>query len=390
MVAMGTGAVGIGIGPGGFVQADGIGYWLGDLGGGSWIGRAGLRAATGAHSGFGPRTLLVRAAQERYGDLTALPLTLSAGDDRRHDGCVLPGRRACAARGDLVAAQILDDAAAELARTTATAARASRAERVTAVGGLTAVGPLMQAWRRLLPEDVTEVPAVGSALDGAVLLATRSDLPHEEHVVRRSASGRVLTRSPDMVDELATEQVRPDLADLDTRSADQLVDLVLEAEATVTAALWNARDQLAMAVTLAERALLRGGRLIYVGAGTPGRLAALDAAECPPTFGTSPEQVVAVLAGGGTAAAAAVEGAEDSVGAGHADLAELAVTDRDLVVGISASGRTPYVMAALEAARAAGGRTVGIVNNPGSPVARLAEVTIELLTGRSCWPGRPG
>ena len=190
-----------------------------------------------------------------------------------------------------------------------------------------------------------------------------------------------MIRPPDQVDQLATEQVRTDLADLDTRSPSELVDLMLDAESRVPAAVADARAQIVAAVALAEQALQAGGRLIYVGAGTPGRLAALDAAECPPTFGTAPEQVVAVLAGGGTAAAAAVEGAEDRADAGRDDLAALDVTERDLVVGITASGRTPYVLAALEEARDRGARTVGIVNNPGSPVSRLAEITIELLTG---------
>lgn len=190
-----------------------------------------------------------------------------------------------------------------------------------------------------------------------------------------------MIHDPDQVDQLATEQVRPDLADLDTRSPSELVDLMLEAESRVPAAVAGARAQIVAAAGLAEQALRSGGRLIYVGAGTPGRLAALDAAECPPTFGTAPEQVVAVLAGGGSAAAAAVEGAEDRAGAGRDDLTALAVTERDLMVGITASGRTPYVLAALEEARDRGAHTVGIVNNSGSPVSWLAEVTIELLTG---------
>ncbi len=185
----------------------------------------------------------------------------------------------------------------------------------------------------------------------------------------------------DEVDQLATEQVRADLADLDTRSPSELVDLMLDAESRVPQAVAGARTQIVAAVELAEQALLAGGRLVYVGAGTPGRLAALDAAECPPTFGTAPDRVVAVLAGGGTAASAAVEGAEDRADAGRDDLAALAVASDDLVVGITASGRTPYVLAALEEARERGAHTVGIVNNPGSPVSRTAEVTIELLTG---------
>ncbi len=138
---------------------------------------------------------------------------------------------------------------------------------------------------------------------------------------------------------------------------------------------------LVAAVRLATRALRGGGRLLYVGAGTPGRLAALDAAECPPTFGVDPSRVVAVSAGGEQAARTAVEGAEDDADAGARDLGALRPGPDDLVVGITASGRTPYVLAALEAARAAGASTVAVVNNPASPAAARADVAIEVLTG---------
>lgn len=183
------------------------------------------------------------------------------------------------------------------------------------------------------------------------------------------------------VDRLATEQVRADLHDLDERPPGDLVELLLEAEATVPEALAAARPALVAAVGLAAQALGEGGRLLYVGAGTPGRLAALDAAECPPTFGTAPDRVVAVLAGGQGADRRAVEGAEDDEAAAARDLTELAPGPLDLVVGITASGRTPYVLAALETAHAAGARTVAVVNNPASPASRRADVTVELLTG---------
>ena len=157
--------------------------------------------------------------------------------------------------------------------------------------------------------------------------------------------------------------------------------MLLEAEATVPAALAAARPALAEAVRLAGQALDRGGRLLYVGAGTPGRLAALDAAECPPTFGTSPDTVVAVLAGGRDADRTAVEGAEDDATAGEKDILALNPGPDDVVVGITASGRTPYVLAAVETARRCGAATVAIVNNAGSAVAAAADVAVELRTG---------
>jgi N-acetylmuramic acid 6-phosphate etherase len=183
------------------------------------------------------------------------------------------------------------------------------------------------------------------------------------------------------LDGLGTEGARPGLEDLNHRPPAALVDVLLAAEAAVPAVLADTATQLAAAVAAAERAVRTGGRLLYVGAGTPGRLAALDAAECVPTFGVPPGLVQAVLAGGVRAADSAVEGAEDDAAAGAADLMALAPDADDLVVGISASGRTPYVLAALSAARAAGATTVAIVNNPGSPAAGLADVAVELLTG---------
>jgi N-acetylmuramic acid 6-phosphate etherase len=183
------------------------------------------------------------------------------------------------------------------------------------------------------------------------------------------------------VDLLATEQVRADLADLDQRSSAEIVDELLAAEAEVPAVLQAARDAIAAAASRVERALGGGGRLIYIGAGTPGRLAALDAAECPPTFGIEPDRVVAILAGGDGAASRSVEGAEDDPATAATRLAAINAGAGDVVVGISASGRTPFVLSALAAARTAGAETVAIVNNVGTPAREHADVLVELPTG---------
>ena len=377
VVAMGTGAVAVGLGSRGLVRVDGLGYWLGDDGGGSWIGRRGLRHALDARAGRGPATSLVTRAEARYGDLARLPGTLAAGDRvATVTAAFAVDVVAAAEQGDVLALEVLDAAGLALAHTTAAAARESGTDLVTAIGGLAPV--LADRWRAHLPDDLTVVAATGSALDGAVLLAERTDLPHEAHVDRLSGGGGGAVSG---LDVLATEQVRADLADLDTSSPERLVDLLLAAEATVPAAVAAARVSIAAAVALAEKALLAGGRLLYVGAGTPGRLAAQDAAEIPPTFGTDPSRVVAILAGGGAAAATAVEGAEDRAETGRADLLAHAPGPFDLVVGIAASGRTPYVLEALRAAREQGAPTVAIVNNPGSVIAAAADVAIELLTG---------
>ncbi len=183
------------------------------------------------------------------------------------------------------------------------------------------------------------------------------------------------------VAQLRTEQVRADLADLDTRATRDIVDLIAAEDATVAPAVAAASDRVAEAVELIVERLQRGGRLLYVGAGTPGRLGLLDAAECPPTFGTDPGLVVAVMAGGAQAATTAVEGAEDDAAAAERDLRALGLTAEDVVVAITASGRTPYALGAVVAGRSAGAATIGISNNPGSRLSDLVDVAIEVDTG---------
>ncbi|OBA77985.1 N-acetylmuramic acid 6-phosphate etherase [Mycobacterium sp. 1164966.3] len=175
------------------------------------------------------------------------------------------------------------------------------------------------------------------------------------------------------LDALTTEAVRPGLDDLDTRPIGEVVTLLVAAEGETPAAVAAAVPQITAAAEAIAARLQRGGRLIYVGAGTPGRLGVLDAAECGPTFGT--DLVHGVIAGGPAALTEAIEGAEDVF-----DLADLAdLTAADALVGITASGRTPYVLGALEYARATGALTVAVVNNAGSETR--ADVVVELLTG---------
>ncbi|MGN6337615.1 N-acetylmuramic acid 6-phosphate etherase [Mycobacterium sp.] len=175
------------------------------------------------------------------------------------------------------------------------------------------------------------------------------------------------------LDALATEAVRPGLDDLDARPIGEIVALLVAAEAEAHGAVAAAIPRIASAAEAIAARLERGGRLVYAGAGTPGRLGVLDAAECVPTFGT--DLVRGVIAGGRAALTEAIEGAEDAFES--TDLADL--TAADVLVGITASGRTPYVLGALEHARAAGALTVAIVNNPSSEAS--ADVVIELLTG---------
>ncbi len=183
------------------------------------------------------------------------------------------------------------------------------------------------------------------------------------------------------LDALETEGRLPAAADLDRLPTRRQVALMAQQDMAAVAAVATAGDQIAAAVDAIAERLRAGGRLLYVGAGTPGRLAVLDAAECPPTFGTADGRVVAIMAGGATAASAAVEDVEDDAEAGRRDLGDRGVTATDAVVGISASGRTPYVLAAIQLARRVGALTIGVVNNPGSALAAAADMAIEVRTG---------
>jgi len=152
-------------------------------------------------------------------------------------------------------------------------------------------------------------------------------------------------------------------------------------DAHVASAVRRELPKIARAVDAIVDAFRKGGRLFYLGAGTSGRLAVLDAAECPPTFGTPPSMVQAIIAGGKRAMLHAVEGAEDSAANGARDLAKARLTRRDVVVGIAASGTTPYVLGGLKFARKRGAATIGLTSNPDSPLARQAQIAIAPRTG---------
>lgn len=181
--------------------------------------------------------------------------------------------------------------------------------------------------------------------------------------------------------ELTTEARNPRSAGLDAMDTRQLMELMNDEDQTVALAVRAALPEITAAVDLIAESLRSGGRLIYVGAGTSGRLGLLDAVECPPTFDTDSEQVTALLAGGNGAFLQAVEGAEDDLETAAADIDGLEVGPDDTVVGITASGRTPYVIAALRRAREHGARTVALACNTDSLIGREAEVAIEVATG---------
>ncbi|MGW7363680.1 N-acetylmuramic acid 6-phosphate etherase [Streptomyces sp. NPDC054841] len=180
---------------------------------------------------------------------------------------------------------------------------------------------------------------------------------------------------------LTTEAFRPELADIDQLPTADIARIMNGEDRTVPAAVAAQLPAIAAAIDATADRMARGGRLVYAGAGTAGRLGVLDASECPPTFNTAPDEVVGLIAGGPTAMVTAVEGAEDSKELAAADLDGLGLTALDTVVGISASGRTPYAIGAVEHARARGALTVGLSCNADSALAAAAEHGIEVVVG---------
>ncbi|HEV7968554.1 MAG TPA: N-acetylmuramic acid 6-phosphate etherase [Candidatus Acidoferrales bacterium] len=178
-----------------------------------------------------------------------------------------------------------------------------------------------------------------------------------------------------------TEQRNPRTRGIDAKSTIEMLRAIHREDRSVAKAVSGALPGIARAVDAIAGALQKGGRLFYVGAGTSGRLAALDAAEIPPTFGTRPRMVQAVIAGGRRALTRAVEGAEDNRAKGAKDLAARALNAKDAVVGIAASGTTPYVLGALEFANRQGAATIGLTANPQTPITQVAQISIVTRTG---------
>ncbi|WP_329337765.1 N-acetylmuramic acid 6-phosphate etherase [Streptomyces sp. NBC_00663] len=183
------------------------------------------------------------------------------------------------------------------------------------------------------------------------------------------------------LEALTTEAFRPDLADIDQLPTLDIARLMNGEDVTVPAAVAQRLPEIGAAIDAVAARMAQGGRLVYAGAGTAGRLGVLDASECPPTFNTDPAQVVGLIAGGREAMVTSVEGAEDSKELARADLDALKLTPLDTVVGVSASGRTPYAIGAVEHARAQGALTIGLSCNARSALAAAAEHGIEVVVG---------
>ena len=186
---------------------------------------------------------------------------------------------------------------------------------------------------------------------------------------------------------MSTETRNQNTMNLDIMTPLEVVTVMNQEDARVPEAIKPALPNIAQCVTWAIESIEAGGRIIYMGAGTSGRLGVLDAVECPPTFGVAPEVVVGLIAGGEKAFVKAVEGAEDSRELDRQDLIEINLEKRDIVIGIAASGRTPYVLGGLAYAQEVGCHTVGISCNPGSAVGAAAELAIEVVPGPECLTG---
>lgn len=184
-----------------------------------------------------------------------------------------------------------------------------------------------------------------------------------------------------LLNELTTEQRNPNTTQIDRLSSEEIVRLIHAEDRLVTEAVGRILPQVAQAVDRIVAAFQRQGRLFYIGAGTSGRLGILDASECPPTYGTDPSMVQGIIAGGFQAVKDPVEGAEDSEELGAKDIDEHGVTDRDVVVGIAASGRTPYVLGAMKRAKEKQATVIGLCNNENTPMAGIADLMLEAVAG---------
>jgi N-acetylmuramic acid 6-phosphate etherase len=341
-------------------RAGGWGHLLGDCGSGYWIVIANLRSAICNYDRTGKCNRTLQRALRR--------LCLDAPDQLVDWIQSAPKFEVAALASELVEADlaILSEAAQQLAADCAAVARRLRlaAPRVVLAGGVFANHPKffkLTACRihQLLPRARVSHPKYESAY-GAVLLA--QGMIAAKHfrgglAANRVAAGRVRGYHDRNLGRVLTEQRNPRTMDLDKRSIPQLIDTMLDEEARVIPALRANKHAIERAVRVIVAAFKRGGRLFYIGAGTSGRLGVLDAGECPPTFSTDPEMVQGIIAGGAPALHSAVEAAEDDPLAGAEAIRNRGVEKKDVVVGIAASGNTPFVLGALDEARRLGAKT---------------------------------
>jgi N-acetylmuramic acid 6-phosphate etherase len=366
-------------------KAGGWGQLLGDTGGGYYLGMRALRHVLQTYdlhqtvSELGMR-ILQALALNRLEDLVAWV----GSADKMSVAKLAPVVFTAAERGDAEMIECIAQGARTLAQYTVAVARrlefSSPAVRCT--GGLFVhheqyCDRFREAVQAELPGAQVGVCGESGAL-GAALLAAE-----EETLQPKTRSEPVAAEVQAELAGAATEQINPRSIDLDRRTTEEMVDLFVAEEETVIEALRSARDSICSAVDLVATQLAAGGRLFYCGAGTSGRLGVLDASEIPPTFGASPDLVQAIIAGGVQALHRAVEGAEDSAQLGALSLTGRGFTPDDVLCGITASGRTPFVLGALAHAKEIGGKTMLLTCNPARrrDAAQHWDVEIDLATG---------
>lgn len=363
-------------------RAGGWGHLL-DHGSGYALGQDALQIIVRAADGREPATHLSRQILEKLKlkKMADLVNWLYAPDRSPADVAALaPLVLAAAEAHDLAATAVVIRAAEALAESVAIVARrlalAERPFPLALAGGLLQTNQFYrsvttQAVRTRLPYARAILPQADAAVGAALLALETSGRP-----LQASVAGDALPSAA-----WSSEQRNVLTKDLDLLSTLEIVGLMhLEDERAVTAVRPNL-PAIAQAVDAIASRMRQGGRLIYVGAGTSGRLGALDASECPPTFGTSPDQVISLMAGGEQAFTRAQEGAEDDRSAGQKDIINLEVGPLDSIVGIAASGRTPYVAGALTEARQRGALTVALICNLPAPLAQMADHVISPLVG---------
>jgi N-acetylmuramic acid 6-phosphate etherase len=354
----------------------GRGAAFGEAGSAYHIARLALAAAADACDGTALETGLVDALPRAAGcsKLEALIPWANAASKTQLAVC------ACAGDGDPVAGRILDEEARRLANLCAAVQkRLGEAVPLYTHGGMFGRAPFFaDAFARHAAEAglTAPEPAPVAGHAAAYALARLENCPL--WAAEAFARDHVNPLSP-------TERIDRSRPALDSLDAAGIVARMNAADAEAVRAVGDAAAPIARTIDLAAAALRAGGRILYAGAGTSGRLAVLDASECPPTFGVSPDRVVALIAGGDVALRHGVEGAEDDAAQGHADLKALSPGVNDIAVGVAASGTTPYVHGALRAAKEAGAHTVLLCCNP--LAASAADITIALDTGPEALPG---
>jgi N-acetylmuramic acid 6-phosphate etherase len=362
-------------------KAGGWGHILGDAGGGYFLSLQALR--------FILREYDLHRGEAQFTATILRALSLNSRDelvrwaqtaDKMDVAGLAPVVFECAMNGDESVMKIVDEAAGVLSEFTAAVATrlGLLAPKVILLGGLfQRDGVYVHAFRRKLKKNLSDARVSMSEQSpelGAAWLAAQIEERPPVFMAVRGTETENLARA-------LTEQRNPRSENLEKLSAQELVELFVEEETFVHEALRKAAGPLARAIEMVTEALRKGGRLFYVGAGTSGRLGVLDASEIPPTFSASPGTVQGIIAGGATALSRSVEGAEDEQGGGALAIEERGVTGADVVCGITASGRAPFVLGALAEAKKRGAATILLACNPERKRAEGCDLEIDLETG---------